>query len=130
MIGQFPPFYRVLGAEFWSILQLLARKRPYEGYPGAEAVRALGPTIVTLWAAEGQRPAFPPGTPKEWSNLCTKCWAESPLDRPHFEAIAQELRAMHPGLLSWPDPDRGPEPEPEPGPEPEPELEPEPEPEP
>ena len=94
--------------------ELLTRKRPYEGYGGAAAVRAVGPTIVTLWAAEGQRPAFPSdeagsllagSTPAPWARLCESCWAEAPADRPRFAEITRALREMHPGISSWPDPD-------------------------
>lgn len=93
--------------------ELLTRKRPYLGFGGAAAVQAVGPTIVTLWAAEGQRPAFPgaddgllPGsTPPAWKALCESCWTASPADRPVFSEITQALRDMLPELASWGDPD-------------------------
>lgn len=93
--------------------ELLTRKRPYLGFSGAAAVQAVGPTIVTLWAAEGRRPAFPgsedgllPGsTPAAWKMLCERCWAENPADRPAFPEITQALRDMLPEINSWGDPD-------------------------
>lgn len=94
--------------------ELLTRKRPYLGFGGAAAVQAVGPTIITLWAAEGQRPAFPgdetellPGTtPAPWKALCEKCWTQIPAERPVFSVITRELRDMHPGINSWEDPDQ------------------------
>lgn len=93
--------------------ELLTRKRPYLGFNAAAAVEAVGPTIVTVWAAEGQRPAFPgaedgllPGsTPAAWKALCERCWTENPADRPVFSDITQALRDMLPQLSSWDDPD-------------------------
>ena len=93
--------------------ELLTRKRPYLGFRAAAAVEAVGPTIVTLWAAEGQRPAFPGAehgllagsTPAAWKALCERCWAENPADRPVFSDITQALRDMVPQLSSWEDPD-------------------------
>ena len=132
--------------------ELLTRRRPYEGYRGAAAVRAVGPGIVTLWASEGQRPAWPHHAPQGWRQLAEDCWGEDPAARPcvlrtafcaverqcfkrvamfgrEFRAIAKRLRAIHPDIASWSNPDEPP-PEPEPEPEPEAAAEPEPEPEP
>ena len=48
--------------------------------------------------------------------------------RREFRAIAKRLRAIHPDIASWGNPDYEPPPEPEPEPEAEAEVEPEPEP--
>ena len=49
--------------------ELLTRLRPYEGFPGASAVRAIGPLIIPLWASEGVRPAIPDHCPKQVHRL-------------------------------------------------------------
>lgn len=88
--------------------ELLTRKRPYEGYRGAAAVAKIGPTIVPVWAYEGERPAWPAGsaTPKEWRELCDKCWDGVPQQRPPFKEIVESLRAMYPHSKQWPHPDK------------------------
>jgi hypothetical protein len=95
--------------------ELLTRKRPYEGYKGAAAVAKIGPTIVPVWAYEGQRPAWPSGgaaggllaTPIAWRDLCDQCWDKEPTNRPAFKAIADSLRAMYPDAkANWPHPDK------------------------
>ena len=86
----------------------LTRKRPYEGFRGAAAVAKIGPTIVPVWAWEGERPAWPPGnaTPTEWRELCDRCWDGVPTQRPPFTEIVDALRSMYPQAKSWPHPDK------------------------
>lgn len=88
--------------------ELLTRKRPYEGFKGSPAVAKIGPTIVPVWAYEGERPAWPGGsaTPKEWRELCDRCWDGIPAQRPPFKEIADSLREIFPLSKDWPHPDK------------------------
>ncbi len=88
--------------------ELLTRQRPYEGYKGAPAVAKIGPTIVPVWAYEGERPAWPGGsaTPNEWRELCDRCWDGIPTQRPPFKEIADSLREMYALSKAWPHPDK------------------------
>ena len=43
---------------------------------------------------KGERPVIPEDTNPDYKSLIEHCWAQSPLERPDFEAIVQKLTAI------------------------------------
>lgn len=51
-------------------------------------------------AKKKERPALPPGLPKELTSLLEECWSPNPKTRPNFEQIVERLRCLKARLLT------------------------------
>jgi len=71
------------GMVLWEIL---TSKTPYEGKTPVQVIRSID---------QGIRPAIPESTDPEFTQLLNICWAQSPEERPTFEAIFNTLRKLN-----------------------------------
>ena len=100
--------HRFLAQRFEPLELQLTQMAAFSGFGRNEIVERMGPAIVPIWAAQGQRPRWPtvdaqPAVycPPEWRVLAEQCWAQDPFARPIFSAITARLRDFRPVSKGW-----------------------------
>ena len=68
------------------VWQMAKDKVPFKGYNKDEFLRNV--------VVGGQRPKIGQSWPSAFSSLLTRCWENSPFDRPTFAQIVTELNAL------------------------------------
>lgn len=69
------------------MFEMYTGQRPYQGFK-RDAITAL------MRAQKHLRPTFPAGTPDDYLELATRCWATEPSDRPNLSEIVETLSQM------------------------------------
>ncbi|KAI5117630.1 hypothetical protein M0805_001273 [Coniferiporia weirii] len=101
VLGEAVVVLRTKESDVWSLgmlfKEIMSGKIPYHEY---------WDHLVVLHINDGLMPQFPPARHQNWirydnvlQEICSRCWAKDPNDRPDMKNIISQLRESRPNLL-------------------------------